>query len=233
MSARLPEAFRGLGQRYLHRNSTLGDRVAFELYEDLYALDRSSRYRERVDSGLSVLNTRNRRRGIRARRGDGAFGEIVPGVEPVDEEGFTVLRGQIAMIQIAVEVKIMMKAMIKQIDRVVSDLKEQARQFDSQHVDPIRLGVVGVNHAAHCTTCEGERAFSTDGRRHKHPSTEAPEAIRRLKEGAASAYDEFLVLRFETTNEEPFSFSRVDENEAQLDYNAVLVRIAQACRERG
>ena len=180
-----------------------------------------------------MLNTQNRRRGIRARRGDGTFGEIVPGTEPVEEEGFAVLRGQIAMIEIAIEVKIMMKAMIKQIDRVASDMKEQARQFDSQPVNPIRLGIVGVNHAAHCTTYEGERTFSTDGKRHKHPSAEAPEAVRRLKEGAAPAYDEFLVLRFEATNEKPFSFSWVDESEAYLDYSAVLARIAQAYQERG
>ena len=85
----------------------------------------------------------------------------------------------------------------------------------------------------HCTTYEGERAFPTDGKRHKPPIAEAPEAIRRLKEGAASAFDEFLVLRFEATNDKPFSFSWLDESETQLDYNAVLARIAQAYQERG
>jgi hypothetical protein len=42
---RLLEAFQGLfeGRRYLHRRSNLGDLVAMEFYEDLFALGRSRR----------------------------------------------------------------------------------------------------------------------------------------------------------------------------------------------
>lgn len=91
-----------------------------------------------------------------------------------------------------------------------------------------------------CLTYEGGRVFlcgreetSADGKKHKRPNAEAPETIRRLKEGAVSAYDEFLVLRIEATDEKPYPLSWVDENETRFYYQAPLVRIAHACQERG
>ena len=197
------------------------------LYEDLHALARSRTFVSRVNSGISVLNTENRRYGIRARRGDGSFGEIVPNVDTIKEEGFVVGRGPIATIEIGVEVKILMKAMIKQIDRVISDFKGQAAHFRSRGGNPICLGVVGINHAPYCTSYEGERSFCTDGKRHKHPIDEAKEAEYRLIQFAAPAFEEFLVLRFRTLNEPPYLFSWIDEMAAQLDYGAVLARISQ------
>jgi hypothetical protein len=59
------------GQAYLHRNSSLGDFVAMHLYEDLVGLDKSTKLKTRVVSKEWVLNTANKRQGIRARRGDG------------------------------------------------------------------------------------------------------------------------------------------------------------------
>ena len=131
MAYQLFDAFQSLfvGEAYLHRKSNLGDQVAMRLYEDLHALGRSKKFVSRVDQGSSVLNTQNRRHGIKARRGDGSFGEIVPGVEAIRDPGFAVGRGPIATIEIGIEVKILMKAMIKQIDRVINDLKGQADAF--------------------------------------------------------------------------------------------------------
>lgn len=234
MTYRLLDAFRGLfdGQAYLHRKSNLGDLVAMHLYEDLHGLGRSKKLVQRVDSELSVLNTMNQRHGIKARRGDGSFGEVVPNADPIRDPGFAVSRGPIATIEVGIEVKILMKAMIKQIDRVASDLRGQAAHFRSRGGNPICVGVVGINHADHCTSYEGERAFPTDGKKYKHPIQEAADAEARLLQHAAPAFDEFIILRFKATNEDPFPFSWVNQKATVLDYGAALARISQAYEAR-
>ena len=88
------------------------------------------------------------------------------------------------------------KAMIKQIDRVIGDLVRQVEEFRKTGGQPICIGFVGVNSAAGYTSYEGEREWPTDGRKHKHPVQEAAEAERRLASRAASAFDEFQILRF-------------------------------------
>lgn len=229
MSYHLLDAFRGLfdGQRYLHRRSNLGDMVAMQFYEDLHAIDRSRRLVERIDTGIGVLNTQNRRHGVKARRGDGSFGEIVPHVAPILDQGFKVQRGPIATIEIGIEVKIVFKAMIKQVDRVINDLQKQAEHFRSRRGDPICVAIVGINHADHCTSYEGDRAFRTDGGRYTHPIQEASETEKRLLAKAAPAFDEFLVLRFVAQNEPPYPFAWLDEQATMLDYGAILVRVSQ------
>ena len=234
MSYRLLDTFRDLfeGQAYLHRKSNLGDFVAMHLYEDLYELGRSRKYADRVDTGISVLNTQNLRRGIKARRGDGSFGGVVPHANAVEDEGFHVRRGPIATIEIGIEVKILMKAMIKQIDRVINDLRGQAQQFRSRGGSPICIGIVGINRAPYCTTYEGTRSFRTDGRKYKHPVDEVDEAENRLRQLAAPVFDEFLVLRFEGINEQPFPFTWTDATATRMDYGAALARISQEYERR-
>ena len=228
MDYRLLDTFRGLfdGQAYLHRKSNLGDFVAMHLYEDLYELGRSANYTARVDTGISVLNTQNRRRGVKARRGDGSFGEAVPSSDLLWDEGYAVARGQIATIEIGIEVKIMMKAMIKQIDRVMNDLKSQAEVFRAKGGNPACVGIVGINQAPHTTTYEGDRPFRTDGRKYVHPIDEAADAEARLLQEVAPVFDEFLVLRFEAANEAPYGFAWTDESATRLDYGAALVRLS-------
>jgi hypothetical protein len=121
---RLLAEFRRLfkGHIYRHRSSTQGDFVAMHLYEDLYKINRSSKLVKAIRLQKSVLNAQNRARGIKARRGDGTFGEIIPGEKAIADVGFAVARGPIATVEIGVEVKILAKAMIKQIDRVTGDL---------------------------------------------------------------------------------------------------------------
>src|SRR5207248_9267881 len=115
--------FRSLfeGIPYRHRDSSLGDRVAIALYEDLYYLRKSEKLNERVDARTRVVNTENRRTGITARRGDGTFGELVPVAVAIKKEGFAVSRGPVATIEIGTEAKILAKAMIKQVDRVIGE----------------------------------------------------------------------------------------------------------------
>jgi hypothetical protein len=97
---------------------------------------------------------------------------------------------QIATIEIGVEVKILQKAMIKQIDRVTTTLIDQALHFRSRGGQPICVAVVGINQADYTVSFEGEMTWRTDGKKHKHPIQEAAEAERRLVARAAPHFDE-------------------------------------------
>jgi hypothetical protein len=220
------------GRAYLHRNSSNGDSVAVRLSEDILRLNRSQKFHDRVKSGLSVQNLTNSRRGIKSRRGDGTLGEVVPGTETWNDPSFVVQRGQIATIEIGAEVKILHKAMIKQIDRVIGDLRKQVEQFRSHGSRPISVGIVGINHAPHTVGYEGDRQYRTGPGVGPHPAHEAGEAERRLLLSAKSAFDEFVVLRYSATNEEPFDFSWVDARSTELDYAAALVRISSEYEKR-
>lgn len=233
---RLLKEFRGLfdGKKYIHRASNLGDFVAMHLYEDLVTVNRSTKYALGVTAKERVLNVQNRRKGIEARRGDGTFGEIIPGELAITDPGYRVARGPVATIEIGVEVKILAKAMIKQIDRVTGDLTKQVTQFKhrSGSCEPMCVGIVGINHAQVTTGYERDRSYRTDGVQNKHPFQEAPEARRRLLANAAPAYDEFMVLRYRATNEPPFPFEWVDYAETVQDYGAILTRISRNYEKR-
>jgi hypothetical protein len=178
------------GRKYIHRNSTLGDSVARCLPEDLFVLGRSRPLVERIASGTRVLNTQNVQRGVVSRRGDGTFGELIPGVPAVREAALKVARGPVATIEIGTEVKILAKAMIKQIDRVLGDLIKQVEHFRRGNEHPICVAVVAINHADYCYSYEGDRTWPTDGRKHKHPIQEAAEAERRIISEVRPHYDE-------------------------------------------
>ncbi|MGH9687166.1 MAG: hypothetical protein ACRD5K_08760 [Candidatus Acidiferrales bacterium] len=168
-----------------------------------------------------------------ARRGDGTFGEIIPGEHPVRDSGFVVGRGQIATVEIGAEVKILAKAMIKQIDRVINDLRNQVVQFKRGGGNPICVGIVGINHASQYTSYERDREYRTTGKGGApHPAQEAATAEGRLRDQAAPGFDEFLVLRFRATNEAPFPFEWVDYNGTRLDYAALLARVSRDYEQR-
>ncbi|MBI5479729.1 MAG: hypothetical protein HY906_12775 [Deltaproteobacteria bacterium] len=230
----LLEAFRELfaGKPYLHRSSNQGDLVACYLYEDLFTVGKSKLLRSRISEREWVLNRANRRQGIVARRGDGTFGELIPNIVAVVEPGFAVGRGPIANVEIGAEMKILAKAMIKQIDRVRNDLVGQVAQFKRGAGNPICVGIVGINHADHCIGYEGTRAFPTDGSKYAHPFQEAAEAEKRLRNDAAPAFDEFLFLRYRATNEAPYPFKWVDYDRTFRDYGAVLTRISRTYDSR-
>jgi hypothetical protein len=227
---RLLDEFRKLfdGKRYLHRQSTSGDFIATQLYEDLYALGKSRLFKSRVDQRSRVLNTQNVRRGVQARRGDGTFGELIPNVEPIDDARCAVAKGPVATVEIGCEVKVLAKAMIKQIDRVIGDLVKQVAHFKRGAGSPICIGIVGVNHASAYTSYEGQRAWPTDGTsKYRHPVQEATEAESRLLIQAKPSFDEFLVLRFLASNQEPYLFEWLDLRTTALDYGAILTRISR------
>jgi hypothetical protein len=233
---RLSTEFRRLfeGKIYKHRDSSQGDFVAMHLYEDLVTINRSPKLIEAVIARKDrVLNVQNRRRGVNARRGDGTFGEIIPDETPIIDPGYLVARGPIATVEIGIEVKILAKAMIKQIDRVINDLRNQVVQFKRGGGAPICVAVVGINQAESTVGYEGDRPFPTTGKHgFLHPFQEAPEAERRLRAAAAPDFDEFLILPFKATNEPPYPFEWADYNNTRLDYAAALSRISARYQQR-
>jgi hypothetical protein len=215
------------GKPYHHRRSHLGDLVASYLYEDLVALGKSEKLIERVQRHDRVVNLKNVMVGKPARRGDGTFGELVPAVVAVIEKGLLVARGPVATIEIGAETKILAKAMIKQIDRVIGDLIKQVTHFKSGGGDPICVAFVGINFAEQYVSFEGRKKWATDGKRYKHPIQEAAQAGQRLADKARSAFDEFQFLRFRATNMKPFPFEWVDLANTELEYSSVLTRISR------
>lgn len=210
---------------YIHRNSQLGNRIADCLYEDLYALGMSSKFNEGVDTQTHVLNPKGISPGIRARRGDGSFGDLIPGARSLVVPGFMVARGPTADVEIGAEVKILAKAMIKQMDRVISDLRRQADQFHEKSTTAITVGIVGINFADHYVSHEGDRRYPTDGMSgNLHPTQEAHKAERELVR-AEAPYNEFIQLGFKATNEPPFEFQWIDLKRTENDYASRLVRI--------
>lgn len=204
------------------------------LYEDLVSIGRSSKLANAIIKRKDrVLNVQNRLHGIAARRGDGTFGELIPGERPIIDPGYRVARGPVATIEIGIEMKILLKAMIKQIDRVINDLRNQVLQFRRAGGNPICVAIIGINEAESVVGYEGERSFPTAGRGgYLHPSQEALEAQRRLRAQIASDYDEFLVLRFKATNAQPYPFEWANQDEARLDYAAALTRISARYQQR-
>jgi hypothetical protein len=230
---KLLQEFRGLfeGKLYRHRSSRHGDYVSQFVLEDLYVLAHSAKLVERIDSARSVLNVQNRTHGVQHRRGDGSFGVLIPGDSALTDTGFAVQRGPIANVEIGVEVKILAKAMIKQIDRVKNDLLNQVSQSRKSDARAVTAAIVGINHAAVYCSVEGDREFITDGKKYKHPAQEAAAATRHLEE-LRPGFDEILILPFLATNIPPFPFQWLDANATRQDYGAFLVRISRRYDER-
>jgi hypothetical protein len=230
LAYKLLEAFKSLfeGNEYRHRDSTQGDYVASFLIDDVYSLNRSANLKAAVDSRQSVLNVRNKTVGRAHRRGDGSFGAAVPSIEPqLIPETYVVALGEVASIEIGAEVKIFAKAMIKQLDRVGTDMINQADEFKRSNPAAIRVGIVGINYANVYRGLEGEREYITTGRGgYAHPAQEAAQAEQRLVARVSSHFDELIVLRFVATNMPPLEFSWRDETQLTKEYGAALVRIA-------
>jgi hypothetical protein len=237
MKYRLLDAFRGLfeGQAYQHRNSSLGDSIAAEVYEDLYALARSPKFLQSVDADARGVGPRNRAVTLqRMRRGDGTLGELIAPASARRLPGYAVARGAIATIDCAVEVKIISKSMRKQIDRVVNDLEKQVANWKAVAPRVVSLAVVGINRAPFTVGYERDRAFKTDGRANKHPIQEADAAeadvVQRIVE--RRIYDEVLILRYAATNENPFQFAWASESATKQAYAAALIRLSNAIQQR-
>jgi hypothetical protein len=243
-SYRLLNQFEALfSSKYVHRNATQGDRLSLEFYEDLYQRanerSRSSRFVARVNADECVVNPKNKNYGKRARRGDGTLGELMHGKPVVSEPGFVIKRGTTVITEIGVEVKILAKAMIKQLDRVVTDLGKQAREFETRgHKPPITVALVGVNHSTTFLSYEGSTTYLANGMRqpngktYARPCDEAERAKADLNEYAQPHYSEFLILEFKATNIPAYPFEWVNKAKVMDDYNAMLSRVAHEYEAR-
>lgn len=223
------EAFESLfkGVKYEHRRSHLGDYVASFLFEDLVALGHSRKLAEKLSAGRIAVNVANVAVGKKARRGDGTLGEVVPGAGVVMVKDMLVPRGEIAGVDVGVETKVLAKAMIKQIDRVMNDLVKQVEHFKASNPRAICVALVGVNHAAKYVSFEGTRTFATDGKDYKHPIQEAAAAADRIERHVAGRFDECVMLRFSASNIRPYPFQWVDEEQVRKEYSAALARISR------
>ena len=234
MSYKLLDQFHALfeGVEYRHRRSNLGDQVASYLYEDLFDLGRSPKFVTAVSSQRRVLNRKNKAVGKDSRRGDGTFGEALPHIVAVTVPDHAVALGEVATIEIGAEVKILAKAMIKQIDRVCTDMLNQVSEFRKHGGNPISVGIVGVNSAQIYTSFEGDRAWPTDGKKHKHPAQEASAAEQRLLSRVSKVFDELIILRFRASNTPPYKFEWVNRAQTDNVYGAALVRISREYEAR-
>jgi len=216
------------GQKYNHRVSNTGDMIASHLYEDLLALGDSKKFTQNVEARIGVVNTGNQVKGKKGRRGDGTFGRIVPGVPATSIAGFAVARGPIANLELGAEVKVVATKMIAQIDRVTTDLNNQAKVFRGLNPNCITVGIAGVNHAPQYVGYEGNRLYVAK----KAPAKEADEIIRRLDRDVRANYDEFLILPYSATNIEPFPFAWIGEKNVRQEYASLLVRLCDLYERR-
>jgi hypothetical protein len=237
MTYRLLTAFRRLfeGKRYIHRNSTLGDQIAVEVYEDIYSLGRSPKFLDSVASMRRGVGPRNKTVSLaRMRRGDGTLGELLDPTTAKQIPGYEVRRGAIATIDCGVEVKILNKAMIKQIDRVVNDLEKQVKNWKTVSPDLVSIAIVGINWAPYTVGYEGDRAYKTDGTKNKHPYQEAPQAEQHIVQRVISQkiYDEVLILRYRATNDGTYAFAWDDDAKTKDEYRAALIRLSKEIEKR-
>jgi hypothetical protein len=237
MARRLLDAFRALfeGKPYLHRNSALGDGISVEVYEDLKNLGRSPKYVSSIATIQRGVGPRNKTVTLaRMRRGDGTLGELLHPDKAKEIQGYAVRRGAIATVDCGVEVKILNKAMIKQIDRVVNDLEKQVINWKAVSPDSVAMAIIGINSAPYTVGYEGDRAYKTDGAKHKHPIQEAAQAEQRIVERVINQnfYNEVVILRYRATNDGTYPFSWNDETKTIDEYRAALIRLSREMEKR-
>ena len=209
-----------------------GDRIAYQLYEDLLDLGRSPKLVIGMAAGTRVVNTKNRVTGRQARRGDGTFGELLPHTDPLAVANYSVRRGPIANIEIAAETKILATAIGKQVQERVSSLTDQAAVFRNRNPDVICVAIVGINYAPSYLAYEGERTTLTDGKLHAHPVQQASTAELKVRADLQNVYEEVIVLPFAATNQPPHDFQWANATKVRNEYGAALVRISQEYQRR-
>lgn len=225
---RLLETFRKAfaGRIYKHRDSTVGNKIARELFEDILAHGVSTKYGSDVNQNIVAVNRGGLVHGRVIRRNDSVFGKLPAAAKSVSIQGFAVPEGPIADARIGCEVKIVAKAQLKQIDRVISDLDNFLLRVQQISQTCINVAVVGVNHEPEYMGYEGRRRFK--GRLSKG---ETATVISRLSQ-LTGRYDELLILSFKATNQRPFLFTWLNTQKVDLDYGAALTRIGQTYDQR-
>ena len=122
--------------------------------------------------------------------------------------------------------------MIKQLDRVGTDMLNQVAEFRKHGNNPICVGIIGVNYAPVYRSLEGKVEWLTGEKGKKHPVDEASVAKDRLVARVSSAFDELIILKYIATNIPPFEFQWVDPVATMHDYGATLVRLSRYYEQR-
>lgn len=230
-SFRLLERFRQTfsGTIYKHRDSSLGNRIGRELFEDLLGHSDSPRYVEHVSTRRGIVNRGGKIHTPKAiRRNDSIYGKPPAGVTlQAAPSGFSVPEGPVAEPRIGCEVKIIAKSQQKQIDRVINDLDGFAKRMKSLNRRCINVAVVGVNHESDYVGYEGDRPF-----KHSLRPQESAVVIQRLKDELLRRYDELLVFGFRATNQPSYPFEWLDVRRVDLDYGAAVTRIGELYQSR-
>ncbi len=228
---RLLERFKNtfFGTRYDHRNSSLGNIIGRELFEDLVSHSGSAAYVDHVQHGKTVVNRGGKIHTPRAiRRNDSILGRPPAGFTLAPPPpGCSVFEGPVAEPRVGCELKILAKSQLKQIGRVISDLERFADRMKSLNQRCINVAVVGVNYESDYVGWEGDRPY-----RHKLTANEPEIVSARLSGALLDRYDELLILRFRATNQSEYPFSWVHPKEVDLDYGAALTRIGELYQNR-
>lgn len=228
---RLLERFKNtfLGTRYDHRNSSLGNTIGRELFEDLLLHSGSDAYVSHARHGRTVVNRGGKIHTPRAiRRNDSILGRPPAGVTGTPPPpGSSVLEGPVAEPRVGCEVKILAKSQLKQIGRVISDLERFVDRMKSLNPRCINVALVGVNYESDYVGWEGDRPY-----RHKLTSKEPEIVSARLAEALLRLYDELLIVRFRATNQPSYPFSWVYPKQVGLDYGAALTRLGELYQAR-
>jgi len=216
------------GTVYQHRDSTVGNKIGRQLFEDLLTHDVSARYTQHVSTNHGVVNRAGKIHTPRdIRRNDSVFGRPPAAASTRAVKGFSVPEGPVAEPRIACEVKIIAKSQQKQIDRVINDLDGFARRMKALNKKCVNVAVVAVNHESDYVGHEGERAF-----KHSLKEQEPAKVMAKLRERLLGLYDELLVLSFRATNQRPYPFMWMDAQKVDLDYGAALTWIGEEYQRR-
>ena len=211
-----------LGTKYRHRDSSLGNKIGRELFEDLILHRSDSLLAQRAATNTVVVNSEGKihRQHRLIRRNDSVMGLPPAGVMNLRQlPGCSFQLGPVADPHIACEVKIVAKSQAKQIDRVLSDLRGFAEGMKRLNERCINIAIAGVNHESNYVGYEGKRAFRDALRVDESANTES--ILGQLTD----VYDELLILPFKASNQKPYPFSWLRPEAARLDYGAVVTRM--------
>jgi hypothetical protein len=139
----------------------------------------------------------------------------------------------IATVEIGIEVKALAKAMIKQIDRVISDFV--TKSFSSNAAAAIRFALPSselTTRRAQWATKESAGFLQQESRASCIPARKRPKPSAGSSPRPHRISMSFLVLRFTATNKPPFPFDWLDYNDTRLDYAAALSRISARYQQR-
>jgi hypothetical protein len=192
-----PELF--AGKAYLHRISNQGDIVASYLFEDLYDLGRSKKFCDTVQKQERVANIKTSKSGKTKRTWRRDFWGESSTAAAVLPPGLSVAIGDVATIEIGTEVKILAKAMIKQLDRVGTGWMTKPRNSARTAISYLCWNLGRELRSLFTPAMKQPKVWPTDGKTYRILFRRLPTQSVVLWRALSLQYDEILVLRFRAT----------------------------------